>query len=380
MNEFSYSQTNLKHFNSENNSINLSRFDSIINCHDTNLLIIKTNKQYGIIDKNGIEIVKPYFDEIVQPNEYESRFSTDFVLKKDNQYRIVNPEGELLTDTNLVSYYWDIFDSYNEDFDQIFILKRKDNKFGVISETGETLIPFIYDSIQKFERKPLCIVKKGEYYGLVNYKNKVIVNSNCEKIYSWRNFPYYILKKNGKESLINYRGEQLIDSLYSSIRPCSYDFENERYIVEKNKRFGVVNIKGKIIVPIIYDKLSNWVEWGPDAHFVTKDNRKGIISRDGKILIPTKYDEIEYYNDNNVIVKQGNKLGILTIMNTMVIPLEYDAIYLDWFDAKIKKSKNYKIYVRKNNAFYILNNKNEIIDSVIKDEKIIKKLIDKPSH
>jgi hypothetical protein len=168
----------------------------------------------------------------------------------NNQFRIINSEGKLLTDTNLVSYNWDRFDSYHKDYGEIFILKSNSNKYGVISEKGKIIIPFIYDSIQQFDMKPLCVVKKGKYYGLVNYKNKIVVKPNCEKIDTWRTFEYYIIKQNGKESLINYKGKKLIDSFYSYISPCSYDFDNERYIVEKNHFFGVINLKGEIIVPL----------------------------------------------------------------------------------------------------------------------------------
>ena len=100
MNMISYSQTIKKLFKLKNDSISMSQFESIISCHDTNLLLIKINNQYGIIDKNGTEIIKPDFDEITQPNEYNTRFSTDFVLKTNNEFRIVSQEGKLITDTN----------------------------------------------------------------------------------------------------------------------------------------------------------------------------------------------------------------------------------------------------------------------------------------
>ena len=141
------------------------------------------------------------------------------------------------------------------------------------------------------------------------------------------NLDYYIVKKNDKVGIINSEPLTRFRFNYQDLSPCYYNPEN-RFIAKKNNKFGVIGLRGNIIIPFIYDELSNWVEYGPGSnyHFVSKNNKKGLITKDGKIIIPPIYDELLYKNNQTIIFSKDYKFGVLTLQNTPVIPFDYDKI------------------------------------------------------
>ena len=62
--------------------------------------------------------------------------------------------------------------------------------------------------------------------------------------------------------------DSICDTHYNNFEP-----EENKYIVIKNGKVGTVDIHNKVIIPIIYDELSGWVEYGPEAHFAKKDGK-----------------------------------------------------------------------------------------------------------
>jgi len=114
------------------------------------------------------------------------------------------------------------------------------------------------------------------------------------------------------------------------------------------------------------------VEYGPKAHFITENHKKGLISYDGKILIPTEFDSLSYISDDYIIVSKNKGFGIVDIKNKIIIPINYDKIYIDWYETRMKNEIP-EIYVLKNGAYSIIDKSNKIIKTNIPQRTINEK-------
>jgi hypothetical protein len=93
---------------------------------ENNLIVVRLNNKYGIIDENNKIIIKPEYDNL-----------------------------------------------YN--FTEGLACAKKNGKWGFINLKNKTVIPFIYDKGSIFSEGLACMKKNGKW-GYINNKNKVIIN------------------------------------------------------------------------------------------------------------------------------------------------------------------------------------------------------------
>lgn len=81
-----------------------------------------------------------------------------------------------------------------------------------------------------------------------------------------------LVKENGKWGAIDNKMRNRIKCKYDKIEfSCCYDLMKEGgdyFVVKENGRFGIVNHRDKQIVPIKYEAITSWVEYGPEGHYV----------------------------------------------------------------------------------------------------------------
>ncbi len=162
-----------------------------------------------------------------------------------------------------------------------------------------------------------------------------------------------------------------MDFVFEDLQPCFYD-EDNKFIVKSKGKYGIIDITGKEIIPNEFDEISNWVEYGPEAHFVTKNKKMGMYSRDGKQLIPPIYEKLQYITNNLIIVSQNKKFGIVNISNKIVIPLEYEKVLLDWYKIYYENQEP-EIYVLKNGIYSQLDKNNKQARTNISEKEIKEK-------
>lgn len=129
------------------------------------------------------------------------------------------------------------------------------------------------------------------------------------------------------------------DAIYSTWYNYYYlekEFPNTKniFIVEKDGKIGTIDEKNNVIIPIIYDGLSGWVEYGPEDHFVKNNDKYGIISPKGEIIIPIEYDYVGLPQNGVIAVRKDGKYGVVSWKNKEILPCIYDKLILDipWFE------------------------------------------------
>ncbi|WP_185113831.1 WG repeat-containing protein [Chryseobacterium sp. Leaf405] len=289
----------------------------------------------ALVETNGkFEFINSRAQAAFPNNKFDSAtvFDTyhNAIVKRNGKYGIIKPTGEfrIPLEYDFIEYYdthhlnseyynvkkGKIFFFYNKDLKKIgeseepiyndfsvsnptITYKNLKGKYGIVDWQGNVVIPFDYDGIYKIEGTHFLSVKKGKYYGVISESGKTKIPTKYESL-----FPVYdkfddedLRQKNlfvADEKLIDINNKILIRE-YDSIMPIFYN--HNKLIVSKNKKYGIIDVDNKILLPIVYDEISNWVEYGPEKrHFIKKNGKTGLIeSETFKIIIPPIYDRFE---------------------------------------------------------------------------------------
>lgn len=193
------------------------KYDSIVVMHHvSDYNFVKVKDKWGTIDDFNQMIIPPEYDSLLMP-------------------MIMNTE---------------------------FIVAVKQNKYGVISEEGKKVIPFIYDSMnatvgyrsKKDEYVGVFIIGLKGKYGLINQENRILLPIVYDSLSNWIKYaPHgHYIKNDGKFGFVNLRGKVLFPCQYDKI---SYDMDIEKFRVLKNGRFGLIDKNDKVFLPIVYQKM-----------------------------------------------------------------------------------------------------------------------------
>ncbi|MEO0043950.1 MAG: hypothetical protein RL329_3398, partial [Bacteroidota bacterium] len=195
-----------------------------------------------------------------------------------------------------------------------------DNKQGVITKSGQEIVPPIYDAIYPMGNTMM-----------------VVKNQKCG----------------------------LLDSLGKILLPCIYDgtfaFNKGLSAILHNKKYGFVNAKGEIVLPFRYDKAKPfkdgraWVELGqnhfqidtlghyagePNQHYFTMYDGElwRLEDKTGKVILPADTQRIYIINDRFALVIKNNLNGLFDIKKQqLVLPCAYSRIELRQDDSGKKE-------------------------------------------
>ena len=306
-----------------------------------NVLRIKKNGKYGLIDLNGKELLPAEYDEITVLEGIEN----SLIIKKDGKVGLVNDTGSVIIDANYKEIKG-LGDTYKDGY----ITIDEQGKYGLISATKKQILENKYDEILQVPLKE-----------------------------------YYAIKENGKQKLINSNGEVLIDSGFDEIKSTT----TNGIIFVKDNLYGEMNTSGEVTIKADYQELKEVKE---QIYIAKQNNKYGIIDGLGNGLTAFEYDGMTYNEkadlffaddseyktsiiDNKYDVKTT---GILSEVNTdeeyirMRISDEYKYYNLKGEEiSNIQALKNNTIFLDKKDGKYgYVDKKGNAITEYIYDDAI----------
>lgn len=228
----------------------------------------------------------------------------------------------------------------------------QDNKWGIIDENGNQIIPCEYDEMIQMPdvSKDIFICYYDIDYNTNQYKTKVLNKENKEILTGyeqvegimntaggesvWYESNVLKFKKNDKIGLIDFSGKVVLEAKYDDIK--SLDFVRNRLIITKENTKGLVDTAGNIIVDTNYDDIIGELTSSKTGYITVleSDGNKlyGYISANGDKNINPQYDEISIISDiqdsNKIllVVKKEDKFGIVDEQNNQILPIEFEEI------------------------------------------------------
>ncbi|WP_415324575.1 WG repeat-containing protein [Chryseobacterium sp. MMS23-Vi53] len=315
--------------------------------------VVKKNGKFGVINNLGETKVAFEKDMIQAFDKYDTGQIGSYRSQSGRTTEIYDKNFNLFIkteDKNITSTFFKIRNKRKE----VFIFKNEQSKTGVITKDKEVIIPFEYDDLREIEGTSFLWASIGDFNGIITEQGQTKIPIKYKEIYS-----VYDKFDNEDEigKLLFIADGMMIDinnnvviSGYDAIAPIYYNHNN--LIVSKNKKFGIIDVNKKILLPLEYDEISNWVEYGPEGkHFIVKKGKYGLIEKETfKTIIPPVYDKFDQ-RENLIFVSKNDKAGILDLNNKEICPFIFDEVrphkYFGYDDGR-----NKLFYSKKGKKFF----------------------------
>lgn len=330
--------------------------------------IVKSDLGYHIINTNGEKITSIDYDKA----RYFPYPRGRYLVEKNELKGLIDQTGKEI----LGIKYKEITPNYvkaDTATTKILILRDSSNQASIMDHEGNYTVREAYDHISKFmhlDTISYSIVRKGDRYGLINSHGEIVLPIKYESIREYNKWGEFLIARiAGKEALLTKSGDTIFPFKYESIDPCFYD-QNNRFIVEQNGHFGVIDLSQETIIPIEFDHISNWVEYGPKAHFVIKKRKHGLIGREGDVIVPPLYDEIVVDNTDIIKVKQRGLYGTVNWNHEVIHKIEYDQVEWEWPNLSGPVDT---IYLKKDNRYYSTDLEGNVLEPSVPKSQFLDK-------
>ena len=292
---------------------------------------VYTNDKWGVIDSKGNIIIEPQYEEyIVIPDNTKPVFICTYnVDYEKNTYntKVLNEKNEeIVTGYDTVEAIENYDENNNLWYETNLLKVSKNGKYGITDFSGRVIVECQYDSIEALKGiKNVILSKKNGKYGIIDHVGTVIIENEYTSIkpISDRYEDGYIVKdQKGKYGVINYTKSVALENKYDDIKQ-KYE-KGKYYIVKENGKWKIIDSEGKDYLNGKYDDI---VAINNDNAIVKEENKYGVVSiSDGKILLDINYDYIDYATNNDYIVKNNSKCGVIDSNGNKLVDFKYSNI------------------------------------------------------
>ena len=220
---------------------------------EDNLLRVKKNGKYGLIDFNGKTVLECEYDTI---NSLKG-VTENIIIEKDGKVGLVNAKGQTIIKTEYAS-----IQTLKEGYKSEYLAQNAEGKYGIISTSGTVILEPKYDEIKYLDSNETYAVKLDGTMQLVNNKGELLQTSEGEE-YVYAKGENVIVSKDGKVGIEKLTGEQVIGYDYEELK---YAF-SIYYIAKKDGKYGIINVNNETIKEFEYTNMY-WVEEG---NFIVAD-------------------------------------------------------------------------------------------------------------
>ncbi|HMQ48906.1 MAG TPA: WG repeat-containing protein [Saprospiraceae bacterium] len=210
-----------------------------------------------------------------------------------------------------------------------------DELSGLVSPSGQTILPPTYMSIGNFEDGLATIYTKEEKIGFIDTTGKIVIAPVYDEASDFRN-GQAMVKKNDQYMLIKTDGS-LVKSLGNLMpfyeepfyyNPRLLDVQDKAYRLvqqQENYLIGLIDQSGNTVLKPIYESLSH--PFG-GVMVAQMGGKAGLIRLDGTEITPLEYDMLYRVGaDRFLASKSENKFGVLDSKGQAVVPFEYSILY-----------------------------------------------------
>ena len=179
--DFSSEEYKTKVFNRKNEAIfteaelveAIDNFDQNQNLwYEENVLRIKKNGKYGLINFNGSETLECKYDDIYSLKGTRN----SLVLVKDGKLGIANNLGDIVVPVEYTS-----ITSLENDKTEGYIVTNSDNKQGLIGANKKVILEATYDEVKKVYGNELYVVKDNGKLKIINKNKETVFEENFDE-------------------------------------------------------------------------------------------------------------------------------------------------------------------------------------------------------
>lgn len=276
------------------------KYHDIIPLSDT-LFKVQLNRKWGVINQ---------FDEVVLPILYDN-----VIFNKPQ-------ENSPIRDSRID----EVAKKISKDYSSLFVIHNNE-KYGVSNLKGEEIVPLMYDEVGVSTKDMMIWTKLNGLYGVYNRRGDVIFHNEYNAIAWSENQKLFTLNKANYNMVIS---DTIGNITYSdSIEKIKWSSKKSMFFSEKNGKNGLMNIYMENIIPFRYKKLydlgENYFVGVLDSGVIVYDSEAEKLSN----YLFTSLELINFNENEFIIVKKGEKFGVIKQDGNVLIPYEYDNILFD---------------------------------------------------
>ena len=232
-------------------------------------------------------------------------------VKKDEKYGLIDLEGKIVIDC----LYEDIYTLKGVINS---IVTKKDGKLGLVDTLGNIIINNEYKNVKPLTENysdGYIVINNSNKYGVISFGKQLLIECKYDDIKNCVSNGNYIVKNNSTWKITNSDGQIYLDGKYSDIKLIKGDYA----IVKNNKSYGIVTLTGEEKVAASYQDIN----FAFTNYFIAKkDNSYGIIDLANNPTVEFKYTTMEYNSDANCIIATNKDNNIIDIINNELVVKE----------------------------------------------------------
>ena len=335
--------------------------------YETNVLKVKKDGKYGVINLDGKEVVACEYDDITALKGV----TNSLVTTKDGKKGLVDNTGSVIIDNN----YKDI-KALTDRYEDGYVVQDTSEKFGVINYNKKVALECKYDLVKNVIGNSSYVVKENGVLKVVNNEGQTYLEDKYTDIKDI-NDGIAIVKQGNSYGLVSLTGEEKVKISYQDL---TYLFSNY-YIAKKDNKYGIINTNNETIIDfnytnLVYRKTADFIEGVKTAEETDLINRDmqikatGIVSEvnteKGYLKVRVN-NEYKYYNfkfeekkasdilkSNTLFLsKKDGKYGFVNKDNVVVVNYIYD-------DATEQNEYGFSA-VKKNGVWGVIDQKGNVI-------------------
>lgn len=291
----------------------------------SDLAVVVKNEKYGYVNKQGEEIIPLIFDDA-----YDFEISQTAIVKTGEKFGLINLKGKVV----LEPLYEEMIFLENDGNNELFTAELND-KYGLITSTGEVKIDFISDN--PFESKTsYCNTKlNGQKAHKIFTRNFVYVGDYPENALEGLSYNHILVKphKNQqKYKIFDSKGNLLVDDFDKIVRT---DYLPDALVILKNKKKALLHLAtSDLRLDFEYDQISQMVILSNSFDSekilkVEKDGLLGVIDSgvpEGWIVELGNYDDALFLSKNIYALRRGDFWALKYLNEDEPLTFEYDSI------------------------------------------------------
>ena len=259
--------------------------------YETNILKVQKEGKYGLINIDGKEILSPTQDSI----EPIIGTKSVFVTTTNNKKGLVDSLGKVIIENK-----YEEITSLTEQYENGFIVKNEQEKYGVINYDKTTALEEKYDGIKNIYGNGMYVVKEANLWKIVNTKGEVFLENKFEEVKEI-NVDNVIIKMSGKYGLANINGEEILPAVYDEL---SYAFSNY-YIAKKDDKYGIITNTNEEALAFNYKYITYLSNIGI-FQAETENLQSELLDKDFKVKVTGMITEINQ-DKNYIRVRENNE-------------------------------------------------------------------------
>ena len=241
---------------------------------------------YGVIGTDGKYILSPVYSDVFLKKDSTGELYLIPYEKLSNTAYIYRPNGEKVFKEGY---------PYITPVGEALFGVKKNEKFGVVNEKGEFVIPPIHDFV--VSNGQFIIVedtgelvaqrKQADAYWIYDMAGRQVSDIAYDKVSVLEAAPFLAaVTKGQKTGFLSADSSVSIPMFYEDY--CfDYSKDKNTLLVKKGGKWGGVNLQNKVIVDFLYSEATYC---GNNSIYAVRDGKCGIIALDGETELPFVFE------------------------------------------------------------------------------------------